>query len=365
MGGNISFFTKTRRYEKYEYEVLELDITEKLYCNIFKDEAYSSKYEDNIEPIKYYNDKSSFGDCDIVVNSKYLLQNYIDIIVKVFRLKVGDWTKNGNVLSFSYNNFQVDLIVTPNDDYRSSINYFAFNDCSMIIGKIMRAYYGIRFGHRGLNLVIQDEFNKLGEIFLTKDIKIIHELLGLNHSKWLDGFVTLESMFDWVCSSPYFNKEVFSYENMNSTDKIRERKRTTYENFLEYINSKQDLPSYEYENYSLKYGYSIKQPQFDDIIVPMFPHVVEEYNAILDKHNTNKLFKEKFNGKIINELTGLSDKELGYFISYAKEQIESTDTKYLFIGCNQHTCNEMILDLHTHYVNGWGAWLSHPEIADE
>ena len=231
----------------------------------------------------------------------------------------------------------------------------------MIIGKIFRAYFGIRFGHRGLDMAIQDEFNKLGEIYLTNDIRIIHELLKLNHNKCLEGFDTLESMFDWVCSSPYFNKNIFSYDNMNSTDSIRERKRTTYEKFLEYIESRNNLPSYEYQDYSLKYGYSIKQPQFDNIIVPMFPHVVEEYNAILDKHSTNKLFKEKFNGKIINELTGLSDKELGHFISYAKEQIELTETKDMFIKHAQHTCNQMILSLYNHYENGWETWLNVPE----
>lgn len=361
MGGNIQFFTKTRRYDKSEYEELELDITEKLYCNIFKDEVYSTKYEDNIEPIAYIKDKLSFGDCDIVINSKYLLHNYIEIIVKIFRLKVGDWVKNGNVLSIAYKNFQVDLIITPNDDYRSSLNYFAFSDCSMIIGKMMRAYYGIRFGHSGLHLVIQDEFNKLGEILLTKDIKIIHELLALNHSKWLDGFYTLEDMFYWVCSSPYFNKEVFSYESMNSTDRIRERKRTTYGKFLEYSETRNHLPSYEYKDYSLKYGYSIKQPQFDNIIVPMFPHVLEEYNKIMDKFHSNNLFKEKFNGKIINELMGLSDKELGHFISYAKEQIELTHTRDMFIKHTQHTCNQIILSLYTHYINGWETWLNVPE----
>lgn len=360
MGGNILFISKTRRYVKNEYEVLELDITEKLYWNIFKDEAYSLKLNDNIEPIKYYNDKSSFGDCDIVVNSKYLLQNYIDIIVKVFRLKVGDWSKNGNVLSFAYNNFQVDLIVTPNDDYRSSLNYFAFNDCSMIIGKMFRAYYGVRFGHRGLDIVVQDKYNKLGEIFLTKDIRIIHELLKLNHDHWLDGFNTLEDMFKWVCSSVYFNKDVFSYDNMNSTDRIRERKRTTYEKFLEYIYNRTYLQSHPYDNLSLKDGYNIKQPQFDDIIVPLFPHAKEEYINITYKHIDDKKFKEKFNGGICMKLTGLEGKELGAFMQWARDSISRTNMKFMFISYNQDTCNNMISSLYNHYKNKWD-WLSAPE----
>lgn len=363
MGGNISFFTKTRRYDRDEYFELEQEVVSKLAGNIFTQflDYDNPIRKELIQPIKAYHTKDSFGDMDLILRSNWLKFDWIPKIVEVFKLAHGDWSKNGNVFSFAYKNFQIDLIITPSEHFQSSLNYFAFNDCSMIISKMMRAYYGIRFGHRGLDLVIQDEFNKLGEIFLTKDIKIIHELLGLNHSKWLDGFNTLDDMFDWVSSSPYFNKEVFSYENMNSTDRIRERKRTTYEKFLEYIESRSDLPSYNYDNVSLKYGYSIKQPQFDDIIVPMFPHVVEEYDAIMDKFHSNNLFKQKFNGKIINELTGLSNKELGHFISYSKEQIELTDMRTMFIKSNQHTCNQMILSLYTHYKNGWDTWLSVPE----
>jgi hypothetical protein len=89
----------------------------------------------------------------------------------------------------------------------------------------------------------------------------------------------------------------------------------------------------------------------------MFPDVKDEYDKILNKHHENNLFKDKFNGKIIMELTGLENKELGMFMTWAKEQIEKSNMRFMFVKYGQHTCDLIIKSLYTHYVNNW-EWLA-------
>lgn len=358
MGGNI--FNNTRRYDREEYLDMESEVIDKLFDNIFTDDVYSLRFTATIQAIGAYHTKQSFGDLDLIINSKYLKSNYIDIIKTIFELSDSNFSKNGNVVSISYKEFQIDLIITKDKEFQSSLDYFCWNDCGMIIGKIARAYYGIRYGHRGLDISIQDKFNKLGEIFLTTNTRVIHNLLGLNHDEWLIGFDTLEDMFKWVSNTLLFNKNIFEYDNMNSTDRIRERKRTTYSLFLDWLEQQDNLTECDYQDISLKRGYILKEPMFTDVICREFPHVMIEYNTIIKNHEENILFKEKFNGDIVGELTGLSNKDLGVFMSWARESISRTDMKFMFIKYNQHTCNQIILSLYNHYQQCW-TWLSVPE----
>ena len=147
---------------------------------------------------------------------------------------------------------------------------------------------------------------------------------------------------------------------MNSTDRIRERKRKTYELFLDYINSKDNLIECKYENISLKDGYSVKEPQFTDIICKEFHHVKNEYDKIITDYEENKLFKEKFNGKICTELLGLEGKELGQFMQWARDEIKRTNTKNLFLRYDNHTCSLMIQSMYNCYNLNWN-WLCVPK----
>lgn len=361
MGGNIKFFSKTRRYGREEYLELEREIIIKIcFSGIFRKFKINDPLRNYLQPIVAYESKDSFGDCDIIINSDELSTDWIPQLVREFQLAHGDWSKGGNVLSFAYKNFQIDLIITPLEHCRTSADYFAFNDAGNLVGRISHKL-GCKYGHRGLELIIKDKGQTLGEILLTRDTSKIHELLNLNHQKWLDGFNTLEEMYEWISDSKYFNKDIYLLDNRNHYSRTRDNKRKTYSDFLIWCQDRDFINNYPHADITEKSGYNIKEPFYSDLIVPKFPHIIEEYNAILDKHNTNKLFKEKFNGKIINELTGLTSKELGHFISYAKVQIELTNTKDMFIKHTQHTCNQMILSLHNHYENGWESWLSVPE----
>ena len=95
MGGNIKFFSKTRRYDRQEYLELEAEVIKTLWENIFAFDYFVHRVKDNIQALRAYDSKESFGDCDIIVNSRLLKPNYIDYVVIAFRLRVGDWSKMG------------------------------------------------------------------------------------------------------------------------------------------------------------------------------------------------------------------------------------------------------------------------------
>ena len=309
---------------------------------------------------KCYNNKKSFGDCDVVLNKKYLKKDWLSILINEFELINGNFLKNSEVFSFSYNELQIDLIMTKDDEYRTSLVYFSYNDVSNLAGRLAKKL-SVKYGHKGLELVIKNDDNVLGTMILTKDTKTIHEFLDLNHEEYIKGFDELEDMFIWIANSKYFNKDIYLLHNRNATSRVRDKKRATYNAFLTWCETKEFKNNHHYDVISEFGGYNIRQPFFDELVCTKFPQARDFYNTILDKFHSSNLFKEKFNGKIINELTRLSGIELGHFISYAKEQIELTNLKSLFINSSVHTCNQMILSLYNHYINGWTHWLNVPE----
>jgi hypothetical protein len=355
MGGNI-FKDRTRRYTRDEYFKITKDVVTKLAFSVLSRFLISDKLEDSIQPIKAYRTKESFGDLDIIINSSNLLPDWIPKLVAEFGLGHGDWSKNGHVLSFVYERFQIDLIVTPPEHYQSSLDYFAWNDCGNLQGRIAHKL-GIRYGHRGAELNIKEGDYDLGCILLSTNTREIHEVLDLDHDVWLAGFETLEDMYRWVVSSKFFNKDIYTLDNRNHYARTRDRKRAVYSGFLEWIENNPMDNAYPYADVTEMAGYNIREPFYTDIIVPKFPHVVDEYNDIIEKYIEQNKFKARFNGEIVRALTGYEGKELGEFMAFARREIDRTKTKFLFLKYEQHTCNMMILSLHLHYIKGW-EWLS-------
>jgi hypothetical protein len=342
MGGNV--FDGTRRYQKNEYEQLEQRVVEMLWDNLF--DAKTLAFGEYIYPLDAYYSKESFGDMDIILNSKYLRVDYIETIVKVFKLGHGDWKKNGNLLSIKYNNFQIDLIVTPDEDYKTSIDYFAWNDLGNLVGRISHKF-GIKYGHRGAYLVVRDGDMQLGEIEVSKSTRDIHEILGLNHDVWLDGFETMEDVYKWVINTPYFNPAIYDYDNRNHTSRTRDKKRVNYHGFIEWLKTipEESIPKYQYDTYIERGGYNIREPFFTDIICKRFPHVKDEYDKLIESYIQEMLFRNKFNGNLCREVIELDGKDLGYFMKYAREQIDKSNMKNTIKGYKIDSVKLLIKDL--------------------
>lgn len=305
MGGNVF---------KHQHEVVRLDSND--YFELFYD--VHNKLEsmfglEKCELVKAYNNKSSFGDMDILCVGDYKT----DDIIKAF----GDVpvSKNGPVISFLYKKFQIDLINVSSEGFDISKVYYSYNDLGNFMGRVAHRM-GFKYGHDGLWLILRDGEYVYAEICVSKSPRDIFEFLGYDYDYYLLGFDELEDVFEFASSTRFFSPDMFLDEYRNAKSLVRDRKRESYRLFKEYvIRNSQTVSRYPYENMSEKGGRVVKD-EFLFTAYIYFGGLKEKVEKAKQEHQKQKELKNKFNGDIVRNLTGLDGKELGMFMVSLKEK---------------------------------------------
>ncbi len=308
MGGNALKTVKTERKNKEEYEIIKTEIMEKikekLYCEIVLEVP----------------NKTNFGDLDVLfVNDENL--DIKKIIQDTFNPK--EIVHNGEVYSFDYNNFQIDFITCNSlEKLNMARFYFSYGDLGSIIGRISN-YYGLKFGHKGLWLVLLEntvEVNKdinmqhtFGKVKLSKIPKEICEFLDFDYKVWENGFRDKKEIYDWIVKSKYFKKEIFN--TLNYEHRSRAVLRPFYQEFLNFI--EMDLLNIKKAN--IKEG-EIKI-NIQDAAIKHF-NKEEKVKEILNEIKLRNERKEKFNGKYLIDF-GIEPKKVGQYINNFKKYIEN------------------------------------------
>jgi hypothetical protein len=309
MGGNALKKCITRRYSHKEYVALASLITYQL-KNLFPDCRF--------EIIKAYHEKESFGDMDIIIDSTNLPVDWVEQVVQEF--EPAETYKNSNVLSFEHREFQIDLIVTPACKYQTSLDYFAYNDLGNLLGRV--AYrMGLKLGHDGLSYNWRDGTHLYKSAVLLTDWKDILPVLGYDYEIYAQGFDTLEDIFKFVVTSPYFCKDIFMLHNRNHISRIRDMKRKTYMEFLKWLETYEDTAVQKInagwvERNKNTVGKNCWLPQLFATI-PGFKSVYEQVEKEYQQH---LLFKARYNGDLISVWTGFKGKELGHFMRWINEK---------------------------------------------
>ena len=317
MGGNALKNIETRRIDSTEY-VQFLDNVR------FRVERLFGKT--SFHEIPYYRYKETFGDMDFVLETDD--PNWVTTLLNGFGLlKDKDkWHKNGNVLSFEFDGFQIDSIHTPSKYVQSSVDYFSYNDLGNLLGRISHKL-GVKLGHKGLSLIVRPSDTNthvLSEIELSTNYRDIFDILEIDSNLFENGFDSLEEIFNFVRSSKFYNPEIFLLANRNHTSRIRDRKRNSYNKFLQYIEHdlQSDKKFFQFESIREHGGYNLREPYYSEIIVPKYPFVVDMVQKVVDDFNVNQDFKNIFNGTLMRNLTGLSGKSLGALMSRYKYSVE-------------------------------------------
>lgn len=272
--------------------------------------------------VKAYSGKEDFGDVDILVSTYDGMPDPMAAIKheRIWKSKV--WVKNGNVCTFDYKNFQVDLIFVGNKDWDTSIDFYDYDPSGNLMGKIAHKF-GLKYGMVGLVYPYRSKLNSSvqRDIILSKDSREIFNFLGFDYEVYLDGFDTLVQIFDYVVHSKYYDMEHFRYENLNAVDRKRNRKRKTYNDFLEYVN-----------NNNFAYTTLNKFSKDKEYYLPLVESVFPEANLFakieeLDKRSqTLADIKSKFNGKLVMErIPFLQDRALGEAMSQFRAKWESEE----------------------------------------
>ena len=174
----------------------------------------------------------------------------------------------------------------------------------------MAKQLGFKHGHEGLYYVQRDGDATLKEHLLSTNYLDILNILGLDKLKFMKGFDTYQDLFDFVMSSPYYNPEIFKLENLNNINRVRDRKRKTYNMFLQYSREREHLyPSVP----------KLTKEERTEFVFNLYPKIRKEAEILQSEYDLKKLIASKTNGNFLMELIPeLKGKELGQFIFYLK-----------------------------------------------
>lgn len=299
MGGNVFRHTHTvRRLVKEEYYQYANSI-----LGMIREAAGPIK----LHVTRAVESKEDFGDIDIIVCGR----DKRTLIEELITVKEYPMQKNGDVTSFLFIDFQVDLIFTDESHYEYSCNYFDWNDLGNLIGR-MSKQLGFKHGHDGLYYVLRNDDRIIKEFLLSTSYLDILHILELDKIKFWKGFATYEELFDYVIRSPFFNPDNFKLENLNNINRVRDRKRKTYNLFLKYIQEK-DIQSRGIR----KLTYEEKE----EFVLNKFPHIRHQVQELKDKAVLGNKIKERINGRIImNLFSNIDGLTVGKYIEVLKER---------------------------------------------
>ena len=307
MGGHALKNTFTRRYTRSEFDSVSKELINALLKTFEKAEV----------PL-FFSSKESFGDIDILVSmdNNKLNVDMSDYINKTFI--PNEIFHNGNAWSFDYKEVQVDIITCSGEDFDSNRHYLAFNDLGNFIGRITQKL-GLKYGQEGLWCNHYFKEQKIGKIMISKDYPKIFEFLGFDYNRWLEGFETLEDVFEYVINNEQFDAEMFELQHLNKINRERNAKRKSYMSFLEYIS----------ENHSDRtYTFPEKKVSIDRAN-RFFPEarMIEAMRKLEYLHCQKLYIKSKFSGGVIMSRYGIQGKALGKALSGFKEYIVNFENK--------------------------------------
>jgi hypothetical protein len=260
-------------------------------------------------------DKETHGDLDIIIGK------FEDPSIKMYYGGEEDYSvylerefghkpfKNGNVYSFPYDGFQVDVSFYSSDSVSMAVDYSSWGDLGNIMGRIYHKM-GLHFGHTGLSFWIRQElFEKDSEldgnshiydkIVLTNRISEICEIGGFDYEKWQQGFDTEKEAFDFVVESKYFNPEFFQLENLNHTNRTRNRKRGMYMRFMEHVDN---------GGFSKKESLKSKD-EYLLILQCKYPHLQRAIDGFRFLYEIRKAVSKKINGQLVMQWFNLTKKD--------------------------------------------------------
>lgn len=351
MGGNaVAKYVKTVRLDVADYKRLEAKTLNMLRKN-FPDGRFSV--------VKYFTNKKDFGDVDMmyhVEDNEKFLEKLPSLLMEEFNateeLPV---VRNGSVHSVGVpvdasqkDYFQLDFLYYSEENWDHAEFFLHYNDVGNLLGRVAR-FVGFKLSDKGLLFPYKDEHGYVvKDVLVTKDPLVTMQVLKLDKALYDKGMDSMEDVYRFVMSSDYFVPETFLAENQNNGLRKREKKRGAYKLLLEYLNGldQQTLlcRTYLYED---KHLARLTALEYALDCVPSFAERCQDMDK---EYDLMKMFKMNFNGKLVAELTGLENKELGQFMKFV--QGEDKDKFVSFVVFSpQSRVNDFVLEKFKEFQN--------------
>ena len=264
--------------------------------------------------------KASFGDVDLLVS--HPLQP-----LDVRRLFASSAVAvNGPVLSFEYEGHQVDLIDVGEGSFDMARFTYSYGDMGMTLGMVA-VRVGLKLGYQGLSVVLDSHRLKL-----SSELPAILGFLGLDLERWERGFVTDGEVFAFIASSRFFRPSMFlrSVQRGNQGERKAAVKRGMFADFLQYVQAhyaeeggevgeerEEKLQCSEESDYCDEWP-SAEEVQEEAVRFFGKEREAAEKRQALDRA---RLIKERWNGRVVAEKTGLQGKELAGFMAHCRRQV--------------------------------------------
>jgi hypothetical protein len=325
MGGNAlkHLGINTKRVDNQEYKAL---IQELKFLLCKKEDSPFSKFEE----VLCYKSKKDHGDIDFIAlankdsdgaNNEGWAQKTKDII------KPTAFQKEHKTLSLDFKNVQIDITAHKEGTlFKANLDYCNYSPLGNILGRMLKQI-GVKWGIDGLSYPIRKKENPsqvLDTVLLSQDIEEILNFAGLDEKIWEKGFEDLEEIFLFATKCPFFNKESFALENLDSINRKRDKKRKDYQAWGDFLKEKEPQDLFPYTNPLDYSSFAMKEREaWKETINAYFPHaeLLEKERLAIEKEKERVEDNKKLNGKIISTLTGLQGNELGETIKEFKKEI--------------------------------------------
>ena len=365
MGGNlyntprIDTETYYKIYRSYKTKLLQ-----------YLRDCSSSYFSFSVRHIKFYRNKETHGDIDILV--KLPDGDSDDDSFQKYKSSVIDFIKNdescSNIViskdSFSHlyhqdqdHKYHIDILMIREKSWKSARFFYDYDLGTFLgilckhlpfeqVGELETTKYKFSFGPEGIYHTHHSKYlydQKKTKIVLTSEVSEICRIFDISYSRYQVGFDDVHQTYDFVISSQYFSPNYFimitnadhilpdekkhkytlrSYTRefeekypeykkidnlINSNKRKRLLKRPNYLRFLEYIQS--------------KIFWSISDENEKNVVVDVDTSTIDDKISELNKKDYHEhMLRQKFNGKVIKEhYPYLNGKELGQMMKYFKK----------------------------------------------
>jgi len=260
---------------------------------------------------RYYGSKPDFGDLDVVVDRDAIdALGGLDVFYEIIGQGLGvTQTKfTGHVYATVYRNFQVDYFMRRSELFEAAYHYLSFNDLGNILGRMCKRL-GLKYGEDGLSYVFRrtEQPSYKVALLVSRDWPRILRFLGLDVAAWEAGFHTLPDMFAWAVQSPWFSVTPYLDRDRDKSTERRARRRRTMAAFVDWLRS---------EAVETRAEFRAERDAYVPEIAAAFPEAELEQALVRERaaEAESTALREKVNGNLIRDWTGLDGKELGMFI---------------------------------------------------
>jgi hypothetical protein len=341
---------QSKRLHKKDFDSLTAKVVKVLNAAIEKANSMGANIVDAPHEVKAYRQKETFGDLDLLVDGELFSFVPYEEVMEMLRVEFNHTgplpykpkDKKDMVMSIGLPSdeeavyFQLDLIASERAYYNFQSSYLNWNDLGNLVGVVASSNGFLKYGHDGLRYLFRDGDNLFESVVLTNDWDEALEFFGYSQERYYAGFDNLLEIYEYAASSRYFSPSLYAFENRNHTQRTRDRKRPTYNGFLNWI-EEQDALGYFKEKTPMD---SDKWKERVYEFFPSFAQTEKDTWAMLERR---KVFKEYFNGgRLLKFKPELKNKEISDYLKALEQSVPDIEE---FVVTYKDVAMEMLVKM--------------------